>query len=121
MARYSVINKKGIVVNVIECGDRYLKRLLRKDKKHDYIKDLPQDRKQGNIGDKYDSELGVFIIPKPFDDYVLDKDTKQWKAPKPLPEDTDVFWDDSLKEFVGIRDKKVKKPKETKDPKPDKK
>jgi hypothetical protein len=39
------------------------------------------------IGFSYDLERDAFIAPKPFDSWLLDEQTCQWKAPKPYPTD----------------------------------
>ena len=39
------------------------------------------------IGSTYDEERDAFIAPKPFDSWVLEEETCEWKAPAPYPED----------------------------------
>jgi hypothetical protein len=39
------------------------------------------------IGFSYDELLDAFIPPKPFDSWILDEETCQWKAPIPYPTD----------------------------------
>jgi hypothetical protein len=48
------------------------------------------------IGFTYDAELDAFIPPKPFDSWVLDKETAQWQAPTPMPEGNYTWDEDSV-------------------------
>jgi hypothetical protein len=48
------------------------------------------------IGYKYDSERDAFISPKPFDSWMLDESTCQWKAPVDYPTDGfTYYWNES--------------------------
>lgn len=48
------------------------------------------------IGFTYDAERGAFIAPKPFDSWLLDEATCQWKAPVDYPTDGVVYeWDET--------------------------
>ncbi len=38
------------------------------------------------IGYRYDEERDAFIPPSPFESWLLDEDTCNWNAPKPMPE-----------------------------------
>jgi len=46
------------------------------------------------IGFTYDPELDAFIAPKPFNSWVLDEQTCQWKPPVPKPELGFSLWDE---------------------------
>jgi hypothetical protein len=39
------------------------------------------------IGFTYDAGRDAFIPPKPYDSWLLDEETCQWKAPTPYPDD----------------------------------
>jgi hypothetical protein len=39
------------------------------------------------IGYTYNADFDAFITPKPFDSWVLEEETCEWKAPAPYPED----------------------------------
>jgi hypothetical protein len=55
------------------------------------------------IGFTYDEELDAFITPKPFDSWVLDEETAQWKAPIAYPEDGEAYtWDEENLEWKLI-------------------
>jgi len=41
--------------------------------------------KYASIGDTYDATRDAFISPKPYDSWLLDEQTCQWKAPTPKP------------------------------------
>lgn len=45
------------------------------------------------IGFIYDEEIDAFIPPKPYQSWILNKETAQWEAPLPLPNDgKDYIW-----------------------------
>lgn len=47
-------------------------------------------------GYSYNETLDAFVPPKPFESWVLDADTCQWKAPIELPNDGKSYiWDES--------------------------
>lgn len=47
------------------------------------------------IGYNYDKEEDVFYEPKPYNSWILDKETYTWHAPVPMPEDVPSLWDES--------------------------
>jgi hypothetical protein len=55
------------------------------------------------IGMTYDADRDAFILPKPYDSWILDEDTCRWKAPVPYPEDGQAYtWDETNQEWVAI-------------------
>jgi hypothetical protein len=56
---------------------------------------------RAGIGFTYDEERDAFIPPKPFDSWVLDKDTCLWEAPVPKPEG-DYEWDEATTSWVEV-------------------
>lgn len=51
----------------------------------------------------YDDKLNAFIPPKPFNSWVLDKTTAQWKAPVDYPsDDNKYYWSEIDKNWVLI-------------------
>lgn len=55
----------------------------------------------------YDPELDAFLFPKPFESWVLNKETGKWEAPLPYPQDDISYvWDE---ETISWR---VRKPTE---------
>lgn len=51
----------------------------------------------------YDSQRDAFIPPKPFDSWVLNEETCQWQAPKPMPEDDNIYiWNEETQEWVTV-------------------
>ena len=56
------------------------------------------------VGYTYDETLDAFIAPKPFNSWLLDETTAQWKAPVDYPTDNKMYsWDEdttSWKELV---------------------
>jgi hypothetical protein len=48
------------------------------------------------INGYFDSDRDAFIPPKPFDSWVLDEETCQWKSPIAYPEDSGIYnWNES--------------------------
>ena len=46
----------------------------------------PFRKNYAGIGYSWDAERDAFIPPKPFESWLLDEETCQWKPPKPMPE-----------------------------------
>ena len=55
-----------------------------------------------SIGFSYDSGLDAFIAPKPFDSWVLDKETARWEAPVPMPEGK-YRWDEETISWLEVQ------------------
>lgn len=65
-------------------------------------------KNRASEGDVLDRERGAFIPPKPFQSWVLDEDTAQWKAPKSLPRDgVERAWDEQKKDWVPMQKRRV--------------
>jgi hypothetical protein len=49
-----------------------------------------------SIGSLYDSTNDIFIAPKPFNSWILNKETIEWEAPVPYPENAKFlyYWDE---------------------------
>ena len=55
------------------------------------------------IGFTYDEGRDAFIAPKPFNSWLLDEDTCQWKAPVPMPTDDKKYtWDEATLAWVAL-------------------
>ena len=55
------------------------------------------------IGFSYDAARDAFIAPKPFNSWLLDEDTCQWKAPIEYPTDGLMYeWDEELTNWKPI-------------------
>lgn len=53
------------------------------------------------VGYTYDLSRDAFIPPKPFNSWVLNNDTAQWKAPTPMPTDGKKYsWDEATTAWV---------------------
>lgn len=54
-------------------------------------------------GYRYDTDLDVFIPPKPYDSWTLSSITLDWEPPKPYPADgTDYMWDERQLDWVSV-------------------
>lgn len=108
MAHYAKIDENNIVEKVLVVSD---------DKNADWLNEkfggvwiqtsyntyagehklggTPLRKNFASKGDTYDSELDAFIPPKPFDSWLLDKETCLWNPPKPAPEIEGAWeWDE---------------------------
>jgi hypothetical protein len=55
------------------------------------------------IGYAYDAARDAFIAPKPYNSWLLDEDTCQWKAPIEYPTDGLMYhWDEELTDWKPI-------------------
>jgi hypothetical protein len=55
------------------------------------------------IGYTYDANRDAFVPPKPFNSWLLDEDTCQWKAPIEYPTDGLMYeWDEELTDWKPI-------------------
>ena len=49
------------------------------------------------IGFTYDTERDAFIPPKPFNSWILNKDTCRWESPIPYPSDGKIYtWNEDI-------------------------
>ena len=71
-------------------------------KKTDYVRCSLDGAFRGevNIGHTYDSDLDMFIAPKPFESWILDEATCVWMAPTPMPDNGVFYWDESSLSWV---------------------
>lgn len=120
MGHYAKV-KDGIVTEVIVAKYDYIQS---REDKDDWIKTSYNTRGgrhyESNIGDTlsnnqakalrwnfagvgyhYDKDADAFYAPKPFESWILDKGTWQWKAPKIMPEGP-CYWKEDTKEWVEI-------------------
>jgi hypothetical protein len=54
------------------------------------------------IGFSYDQTRDAFIPPKPFESWLLDEDTCQWKAPTPIPTEGIWQWDEATTSWIEL-------------------
>ena len=54
------------------------------------------------IGHTYDETRDAFIPPKPYESWLLDEATCQWKAPIDPPEGVYCRWDESVINWVEV-------------------
>jgi hypothetical protein len=56
------------------------------------------------IGYTYDEALDAFIPPKPYESWVLNKNTFSWEAPIPYPAEGIQTWDEQAGVWVEVED-----------------
>lgn len=55
------------------------------------------------IGYDWDEARNAFVPPKPFNSWVLDENTCQWKAPIPMPTDGKMYsWNESTQAWDEV-------------------
>lgn len=53
------------------------------------------------LGFIYDEDRDAFIPPKPFDSWILNEETCRWEAPKPYPEEGELYiWDEETQNWI---------------------
>lgn len=56
-----------------------------------------EENDQVFIGGTYIAEANKFILPKPFDSWLLNYETYRWEAPKLYPNDgNDYYWNENI-------------------------
>lgn len=110
MAHYAFLNENNIVTEVITGKDEW--EILDGLTPEEWYGNFRGQRcvrtsyngnirgKYASIGDTYDEELDVFIAQKPFNSWILDEETYQWKAPIPRPIDDKIYiWNDNKRNW----------------------
>jgi hypothetical protein len=60
----------------------------------------PLRKNYAGIGYSYDDELDAFVPPKPFNSWILNEDTCQWKAPIDYPNDGNAYiWNEDVQQW----------------------
>jgi hypothetical protein len=55
------------------------------------------------IGYTYDATKDAFIAPKPFESWILNKETCRWEAPSPMPtDDKNYRWDEPTISWIEV-------------------
>ena len=63
----------------------------------------PFRKNYAGIGYTYDAVRDAFIPPKPFDSWILNKETCIWEAPSPKPNDDKFYsWNESKLSWIEI-------------------
>jgi hypothetical protein len=56
-----------------------------------------------SIGCIYDEDKDAFILPKPFNSWILNENTCQWEAPIPMPNDSSIdkvySWNETIQNW----------------------
>ena len=102
MAHWAKIDKDNLVVQVLVLDDSKSADWLTERFGGTWIQTSYTGAIRKNyagIGHTYDSELDVFIAPKPFDSWILNEETAQWEAPTPKPEG-DYYWDEETTSWI---------------------
>jgi hypothetical protein len=55
------------------------------------------------IGHSYNTVLDAFVLPKPFQSWVLDEETANWEAPVPMPEGN-YRWDEETLSWLEVEE-----------------
>ena len=58
-------------------------------------------KRYAGVGYKYDENLDAFIKPKPYDSWLFDDNSADWKSPTPKPDaGIDWYWDEDSKTWL---------------------
>ena len=122
MAHYAFLDSNNIVVKVIKGKDetdlsqdweQWYGNEEGKVCKRTSYNTLANTHKNGGVpfrknyagwGYTYDSDRDAFIPPKPYNSWVLNEATCQWKAPSNLPNDADItryIWNEGTKQWLA--------------------
>jgi hypothetical protein len=94
MATYAMMSG-NTVSNVIMADDKEATEAALNCNLIEYTPENP-----AGIGYTYDEVRDAFIPPKPFDSWVLDEETCQWKAPIVYPTNGKIYlWNENHKEW----------------------
>lgn len=103
MSHFAEIDDNGNVLRVIVAEQDFIDSGIFGDPKNwiqtSYTNSIRKN--YASIGGKYDKNLDVFIPLKPFDSWVLNKQTYLWKSPVDYPNDgQSYYWDESQTNWV---------------------
>jgi len=63
----------------------------------------PLRKNYAGIGYTYDRDRDAFVPPRPFNSWILNKDTCLWDAPTPMPTDGKVYnWDEATTAWIEV-------------------
>lgn len=120
MAHFAQLDDNNIVINVIvvansdcldsegkECEDigvAFCKSLLGYETRWIQTSYNNNFRKNyAGLGYYYDPDLDAFVPPKPYNSWVLNSETAQWQAPKPVPDNEKFYeWNEEIVDWVEI-------------------
>ncbi len=121
MAHYALLDKRGVVVQVITGVDEddgiydweqwYSAETRLTAKRTSYNTQggvhtcggTPFRKNYAGIGYTYDPQRDAFIPPKPYPSWVLNEDTCLWDAPVPMPSDGNIYqWDEATTSWVEV-------------------
>jgi|LSQX01.2.fsa_nt_gb hypothetical protein len=116
MAHFAMLDDDNNVINIIVVGNEdcllndkedeatgisFCQNLLGKNTKWvqtSYNNNFRQ--RYAQIGGKYDANIDAFIHIKPFQSWIMDEKTGEWKAPKDKPSEGDFYWDEENQKWV---------------------
>lgn len=110
MAHWARVNKDNIVTNVVVTDnslqdegyqwlvDNFGGTWIKTSYNHSIRKNY------AGVGFTYDKRLDAFIPPKPYASWVLNKESCQWEAPMPKPNDSNYAyaWDEELTSWIIV-------------------
>ena len=101
MKNYAQINSKNKVIQVVVLSDDKDPSWLTNRLGGTWIESTEARKNLAGIGMTYDSKLDAFILPKPFDSWILNDETAQWESPTPKPEG-DYYWDEETISWIEV-------------------
>lgn len=108
MAHWAEVDENNVVVRVLVLDDSKSAEWLVKRFGGTWIQTsyTASIRKNyAGIGHTYDPELDAFIPPKPFDSWILNKETARWEPPVEYPNDGHLYrWNEDEVKWSQISD-----------------
>lgn len=101
---YAKIDKYNNVVNIEVALEEWINQWKQDnpDSEFKYVY-TNYDVNPAEMGGTYNDEKQLFIAKKPFDSWILNEDTCQWKAPVPYPQDDKFYvWNDNKGEWEEV-------------------
>ncbi len=112
MAHYAFLDENNIVIEVIVgIDENELIEGLEPEVWYSNFRGLACKRTSYNgnirknyagIGFTYDEDGDAFIAPKPFDSWLLNKETYQWQAPVDVPANGAYYWNERTGEWTEV-------------------
>jgi hypothetical protein len=118
MSNFANLNEENVVINVIvgnpNLSDKKNLELVKKIFDGKWVQTsyntfagehklggIPLRKNYAGIGMTYDEEKDAFLYPKPYESWLLEEETCQWKAPIEMPTDDKMYvWDETSVNWV---------------------
>lgn len=96
MKTYAKIDNNGVVENILVVSDNKSSSWLTEKFGGNWIESSEEKTKyEAVVGNRYDSELNIFIPTQPYESWSFSKTSLLWEPPVPRPEDLHLYdWEE---------------------------